>query len=533
MRRLGVQQLSHSFGRFHALRDITLSLNAGEVLGIVGENGAGKSTLLNLWSGALQPTHGHITLDGKSLVFRSYHDANLSGVWRIFQDPAQISALPVYENLFLGHENRFTRLGLLRTKAMINAAQQLVATMGLDVDVRTPTQTYDFATRQVLEVGRAILLPEILNLPAGFVLFDEPTTGLTSNETDRLLQQMSKLRASGAGVAFVSHRLQEVFQICDRVAVLRDGALIACGPASDFDEDRLQRLMVGRNIAKLPHANQSRSGGTPRLSLRDLSSASVTLGSHGQRRADITSVSCDIQAGEIVGIGGLLGSGKGRVLRMIAGLADIDHGQILLDGRPLVGSVRRRIDNGIAFISSDRPGEALTPSQSITFNITLPSGGAGQGGFSTRLGVWRTAYERDVVRSLIAAFGVKGMPSQKVQSLSGGNQQKVALARWMHRGPSLLLIENPTAGVDVGAKSEIHRLLRELASSHTAIVFVSDDLPELIEMSDRILIMRDGELVLDVDNHMTPQSEHALVSLMIGAIPETPKRPLISAMGAG
>ncbi len=524
-----VAHLSRAFGPTTVLDDITLSLSAGEIVGILGENGAGKSTLLNILSGTLQPSSGAMSIDGEPRRFRDHNEANRRGVWRIFQEPAQIGPLPVYENLFLGHERHFARAGVLDTGAMIRAARVLVEEQGLAVDVRDPVLRYDFATRQALEVGRAILLPRILGLPASFILFDEPTTGLTRAEVDRLLDRMRVLRGAGAGLAFVSHRLPEVFAVCDRVLVLRDGRLVGGGPTADFDEDRLHRLMVGRALAAPAGKRSPRTLSTtagPILSVRNLglSSSRTEVG----RRRLVDELCFSVAPGEIVGIGGLLGSGKTETLRLLAGIGPSGTGEMTLDGQPLLGSIARRKRRGLSFVPSDRTGEAIIPASSVARNISLPSGEAGARGFSTRLGVWRTAYERRISRSLIKAFNIKATPDQPVGTLSGGNQQKVSLARWIHREPLLLLIENPTAGVDVGAKNEIHCLLRALADRRTAILFVSDDLPELIGLADRILLLRDGRLVADIDNAAHPATEHALVATMIGPAPSATVSALAS-----
>ena len=518
-RALSVEGLTHSFGRFVALGDLNLAIGAGECVGIIGENGAGKSTLLNILSGTLWPSSGTVTIDGRPVRFRDYRDANQHGVWRIFQEPAQIGHLPVFENLFLGHDRHFARAGVLDMAAMAREASALVAMMELAVDVREPVLTYDFATRQALEVGRATLLPSILGLPASFVLFDEPTTGLTRAEVTRLLARMRTLRASGAGIAFVSHRLGEVLEVCDRIVVLRDGIVVGGGPTRNFDEDALHRLMVGRAAVSIGPSGVSRrdaAGSGTGLVVESLTSAATRTGANRHRRPAVAMLSLAAASGTIVGIGGLLGSGKGELLRLLAGIARAETGTALLNGTPLTGSISRRKHAGVAYVSADRAGEAVIGTESVARNITLPSGHAGARGFSNRIGLWRTGRERRAARSAILSYGIKAAPDQRVGELSGGNQQKVALVRWMKREPALLLIENPTAGVDVGAKGEIHALLRELAGRGTAILYVTDDLPELVGLSDRILVMRDGRKVADIDNGARTITEHALVSAMIG-----------------
>ena len=500
---------------------MSLAIGAGECVGILGENGAGKSTLLNLLSGTLQPTAGAVTLDGQATRFRDYHDANRHGVWRIFQEPAQIGSLPVFENLFLGHDRHFSHAGVLDIAAMVREARALVSAMGLTVDVRDPVLAYDFATRQALEVGRATLLPSLVGLPAGFVLFDEPTTGLTRAEVTRLLARMRTLRATGAGIAFVSHRLGEVLDVCDRVVVLRDGAVVGGGGAAGFDEDARHRLMVGRPATArsvVAQAGRARAAATTTgLVVERLNARAKRAGAAGrQRRPAVVGVSLTVASGEIVGVGGLLGSGKGELLRLLAGAAPADTGRVTLGGQTLDGPIAERKFAGVAYVSADRTGEAVIGTSSVAANISLPSGHAGVRGFSNRFGLWRSGRERAVARAAIGTLAIRATDGQRVGELSGGNQQKVALARWLHREPALLLIDNPTAGVDVGAKGEIHAVLRALARRGAAVLYVTDDLPELIALSERIVIMRDGRKVADLENAGHDATEHVLVGLMIG-----------------
>jgi ABC-type sugar transport system ATPase subunit len=401
---------------------------------------------------------------------------------------------------------------------MMRISRDLVADMGLTVDVQDLMLRYDFATRQALEVGRATLLPKVLGLPAGFVLFDEPTTGLTRSEVIRLLERMRQLRSTGAGVAFVSHRLQEVFDVCDRLVILKDGVAVASGPVGEFDENKLHRLMVGRGgISAADDRAPLRAVTAQRLSVERLGKYEADSARSRGRRAEIADISFTVDEGTIVGIGGLLGSGKGELLRIIAGVVEADTGSVRLAHTELSGDIASRKRAGVAYVPGDRLGEAVIGSQSVAFNISLPSGESAPGGFSTRLGVWRTKHEGEVTRSMIVKLGIKATPTQRVSALSGGNQQKVALARWMHRNPLLLLVENPTAGVDVGAKADIYRLIRELASQGASVLYVTDDLPELIGLSDRILIMRDGRLVANIDNRVNSATEHELVATMIGS----------------
>lgn len=514
MAQLSLDRIGHSYGRNRVLANINLHIASGEVVGILGENGAGKSTLLNILSGTLRASEGNVRLDERPLTLENYRQANLSGIWRIFQDPALIGNLPVYESLFLGHEHQFSRFGVLQKRTMIREAQRIVTHMALDVDVRAAMLSYDFATRQALEVARAVMLPKVLKLPAGFVLFDEPTTGLSRAEVARLLKHMSTLRQQGVGVVFVSHRLQEVFEVCDRLIILKDGEQVSSGHVSEYDEDRIHKLMVGRTISDTTAQLPTTPSQQKTLQLAALSAGSRLRG--GARRGALHDVSFALTQGEIVGIGGLLGSGKGQLLRILAGIEPAESGDVRFQQQPLSGTLRQRIRQGIAFISGDRPHEALILSASVASNIALPSAESSPRGFTRWFGFWRTRYEQQVTQEMIHQLRIKAHADQKVGALSGGNQQKVSLARWIHRQPSLLLIENPTAGVDVGAKADIYALLRQLAAAGTTILYVSDDLPDLLSLSQRILIMRDGRLVADIPAQSEQATEHHLVAAMIG-----------------
>ncbi len=520
MSELAVRNVGRSFGNLRALDDVSFSLHGGEVLGIVGENGAGKSTLLNILSGTLPADAGEIRLDGEPLAPRSYSEANLAGIWRIFQEPALIPGIPVYENLLLGHERRFTRGGVLQRRAMIREARRLVEEMGLDVDVREPLFHYDTATQQALEVARSSLLPEVLGLPSGFVLFDEPTTGLTRSEVDRLLERMRVMRSEGVGVAFISHRLEEIFEVCDRICVLKDGKLVGTVLPKDVDEADLHRMMVGRESGEdyyvQDKAFDPSSDAAEVLAVEGLTLEEARGRNSHVRRFAFQEVDLSLRAGEIVGVAGVLGSGKSQFVRAVSGVVKPTAGSVRLAGATVRGGVAARKERGIAFVSGDRTGESLIGSFSVAANVSLASGESGAGGFSNKLGIWKRRAERREAKRAIEDYKIKASAGSTMSGLSGGNQQKVALARWVRRNPRLIVIENPTAGVDIGAKAEIYRLLRELASGGAAVLYVSDELPELIGFSDRILVMRDGRISREFAAPPGAKpSEHELVAEMV------------------
>jgi len=502
--------LSKSFGVSHVLKNVTLAVPRNSVVGVVGENGAGKSTLFNLLSGILQPDRGHIELDGRTVRFGSYREAMLLGISRVFQEQALIGNIAVYENILLSHEGRFARFGqVLDRRHMAKVAQRIVDAFGLDIDVRRRTDDYDFSIRQSIEIARACLVPrEVLGVESPVVLLDEPTSALAKSEEEALFRMIRNTREHGS-VLFVSHRLSEVLSVSDIIYVIKDGHIVANVDPKQADQNALHRLMVGRERdADYYHEGEQ----------IDVSGHPELLEVRGLRfKGAYDGITFNIRAGEVVGIGGLLDSGKSALGKGVAGVIPPHAGTVALDGsRPQRPQLRRLIAEGLAYVPAERLREGIIASFSIATNISLASGGDL---FSTPYGVWRTAAEHDVSSKYIRDLEIRGatLPEVPCAELSGGNQQKVALAKWLCRSPRVLVLDNPTRGVDAGAKEEIYQLIRDLATDGAAILLITDELLELIGLSNRIAIMRHGRIIaaLAAPPNQKP-TEHELVGLMTG-----------------
>ena len=499
-----------------ALDNVSLSLEPGKVTGLVGENGAGKSTMLNIVCGITKPDRGVMFHNGERFDPHTYKAANTLGIWRVFQEPALIAGIPLYENLFLGHEIAFTNKGVLSRTRMIREAQRVVDEFGIQVDVTRLTSEFNYSIRQAAEAVKATAVPDVLGLPRTFVLFDEPTAALSHEEVPHLLAMVTELATRGLGVAFVSHRLKEVLEVCQDIVVLKDGEKVAQTTATDTDEAALHALMVGRVRQTDFHAEDRQGSG-----LREHIVLSVRGAGCRDRaqynRADaqkflFRDVSFDLRQGEILGIAGLLGSGKSSLARSLAGADRMDEGGMTLNDAaiPRASTVRMK-RRGLGYLSPDRHTDSLIQADSVRFNLSLPSGDRDEYGFVRWGGIWKNRLERSETEAAIGKFDIRATDGQKISQVSGGNQQKVALAKWIRREPGVLILENPTAGVDVGAKGEIYGILRDLAETHAGIIIVSDDLPELIGLSDRILVMRSGRLVETIEASRDNKPDEAYV----------------------
>ncbi|MCX5579709.1 sugar ABC transporter ATP-binding protein [Kaistia terrae] len=505
--------LTHDFGPTRVLDSISFAVPRGTIAGIVGENGAGKSTLFNILSGLLQPARGSLRLREKDYAPRSYRHALEQGVSRVFQEQALIPALPVYENLLLGHERAFERGGFRRHGAMIATARRIVDAAELDVDVTGETGSYDFSVRQSLEIARACLFPSlVLGISDPVVLLDEPTAALAREEEAAFFRLVRRLRHH-ATILFVSHRLTEVLAISDSIHVLKDGRLVASRLPAEVDEDQLHRLMVGRARGVDYYSQQQ--GPIP-VDASGVSSRPVLAAEGLSLAGAFEDISFSVQPGEIVGIGGLLNSGKTRLGRAVAGLVTPASGTIRIDGDP-VASIRPEsmVALGVGYVPAERLTEGVIPALSIAWNVGLASGDR----LTTRAGFWRKQAESSLATRAIQDLRIRADgPARAVETLSGGNQQKVVIARWAARQPKLLVLDNPTRGVDAGAREEIYAILRRLAAAGVAILVITDDLAELIGLSDRIFILRDRRQVAALDAAAeTKPTEEALVALMLGS----------------
>jgi ribose transport system ATP-binding protein len=505
---LRVREVTKSFGGSKVLDAVSIDVGKNQIVGIVGENGAGKSTLFNIISGILPPDAGRMELYGKAIAPTSYPEACRLGISRVFQEQALIPNIRVFENLLLSHEPMFCRAGqLLDSERMIETAQAIVEAAGLEIDVRRRTDDYGFSKRQLIEIARACLVPtQVLGIDYPIVLLDEPTSTLEKADEEAFFNLLKRLREHGS-LVFVSHRLSEVLEVSDLIYVLKDGRLVATVDPDEANERTLHGLMVGRERDSdyYHEAEQQQSDSRP------IAFRTQGLG----RTGEFEDVSLEVREGEILGIGGLLKSGKSELGKCAAGIVAPSAGRVELGGGGLRDpEVRDLISRGLGYVPAERLAEGMIPPFSVACNMSMASG---QDLFTDRLGIWRSRAETSVAERFIAKLSIRARgPAVPCDTLSGGNQQKVVLARWMCREPKLLILDNPTRGVDAGAKEEIYRLLRELTARGVAIILITDELLELIGLANRIAVMQNGRVT-----HIVPApveakpSERQLIELML------------------
>jgi rhamnose transport system ATP-binding protein len=473
--------VSKSFGAVAALRDARLDLHAGEAHGLVGENGAGKSTLVKMLAGVHAPDAGELLLDGSAVTFTGPADARAAGIAVIYQEPTLFPDLSVAENIFMGRHplrsaGRFDRR--IDRERMRRETAELFVRLGVHLDPDRPARGLSIADQQLVEIARA------LSLHARILVMDEPTASLSGSEVERLFAVVRALRDGGAAVLFVSHRLDEVFSLCQRITVMRDGSWVSTDPASALTVDQVVRRMVGREVSSL-FPDQETHPGDALLEVRGLST-----------RGTFADVSFQVRAGEVVALAGLVGAGRTEVIRAIFGIDRYDSGEVLVAGRRLPpGRPAAAIAAGVALVPEDRRQQGLVMALSVERNTTLPRRWS-----LSRLGFLGTARERADASIWARRLQVKAARlSNPVATLSGGNQQKVVLAKWLSTSPRVLLVDEPTRGIDIGTKAEVHQLLSNLAADGVAVLMVSSELPEVLGMADRVLVMHEGRLVRELD----------------------------------
>jgi ribose transport system ATP-binding protein len=476
---LRAQSIGKGFAGVTALDQVDFDLRAGEVHALVGENGAGKSTLMKILSGVHADYDGEVQILGEQVRFTSVRDAERSGVAIIHQELNLVPELGVAANILLGREPLIFGL-LIDSRAMIAAAKRLLERLGIQLDPEARVAGLRVGEQQLVEIAKA------LSIEARILIMDEPTSALTPTECARLFRIVRQLAADGVGVVYISHRLDEVTALADRVTVLRDGRNVVTAPIGEMDRDRMIAAMVGRQTAAGAAAS-ARAGGAPVLEVRGLSLE--VPGRRGWQRV-LHGVDFEVCAGEVLGISGLLGSGRTEILETLFGAsAGRSGGDIRIAGEPVgVASPRDACRLGIALVTEDRKAKGLHLDASIRDNVTLPSL-ARLARFGVRMPVTEAGAARDAVRRLrVRCTGIE----QVTATLSGGNQQKVVIGKWLATRPRLLLLDEPTRGIDVGAKQEIYDLVRALADDGLAIVMVSSELPELLLLADRIMVVSEG-----------------------------------------
>jgi len=477
---LQARSVTKSFPGVKALRDVSIEVRPNEVVGLIGENGAGKSTLMRVLAGTYRPDSGSLRLEGEELRLRNARDAAMHGIGMVFQEQSLLLNLSVAENIYLGQEHQFLRFGTVNWKAMNAAARRQLAKIGIDLDVRARTSELSFAARQMVELAKALTLEEIVDRQL-VILLDEPTSVLAASDIQVLFQRVRSLKAR-ASFVFVSHRLDEVLAISDRVYTMKDGQVVAEHQAAAVTAPELHRVMVGRGLQAeyYRETRQKPPGDKVMVEARGLGLAGAYDG------IDLT-----IRAGQIVGIAGVVGSGREELVRTIGGYVRQTAGTLSIAGEAVrFSSPGHAVRKGIGSVPRERRIEGLVMFLSIAENITLADLSS-----VMRNGAISYGRERALAADWIRRLRIKAPgPDVACRKLSGGNQQKVVLARWMTAGSKVLILDHPTRGLDVGAKEEVYDLIRDLCDQGVAILLISDTLEETIGLSHTVLVMRDGEI---------------------------------------
>jgi rhamnose transport system ATP-binding protein len=488
---LGVEHLAKHFAGVRALTDASLEVRGGEIHALVGENGAGKSTLVRIVTGALTPDAGSVTYDGRTIDVFTPTAARSLGIAAIHQHPTLFPDLSVAENLALGLESAgaWTRIDW---RARRERARELLSRVGARIDVDREATSLSLPEQQLVEIARA------LGAHAKLLILDEPTASLTPQEVDRLFALLAELRAAGTAIIYISHRLEELPRLADRVTVLRDGQTVGTRDMGGVTKGELIRLMVGREVEAI-FPKREIAIGEPVLTLEGVTS----------RAAGVHDISFTIRRGEIVGLAGLVGAGRTELARVLFGIEPLDAGTIRLNGRVIhPRSPEEAISQGIAYLPEDRRRHGVILDLGVDANLTLAALSA-----ISKRGFLDHEAEASVANRLVQTLGIKTAAlTTPVRNLSGGNQQKVALGRWLVRPPTVLILDEPTQGVDVGAKSEIHRLIGELAAKGMAVLMISSELVEVLGMSDRIVVMRNGGVAAEI-----PRADATAESVMAAA----------------
>ncbi|MDP4085815.1 MAG: sugar ABC transporter ATP-binding protein [Bacillota bacterium] len=485
---MGIQlsNIRKSFGDNDVLRGISLTIEPGTVVALAGENGAGKSTLMKILSGALHLDSGQIYVDEKSVTFQTPQDAMAYNIRMIYQEMNLMRDLTVAENLFLVDEKKRYGKFFVNKKKMFKEAKEFLADMGLNIDPRVPVSQLSVAEQQMVEISKS-LVKEVKLL-----IMDEPTAALNKEETDRLFNQIHRLRDKGISIIYITHRIDEIFQLADRIIVMRDGQLVLEEPIDQVNQTQVVTSMVGKQVDNFYPKEHNVNQNETRFVVDGLT-----------KEPYFRDISFDILNGEVLGIGGLLGSGKTELLKALFGDLKVDSGTITVDGVKVnLNTPVNAIKQGIAYLTADRKQEGLIMDLSIYNNLSLSS----LKQFKSGIGLVNRKKEQRIADEFIEQVSVKvTSPHLPVSSLSGGNQQKVVFGRWMMTQPIVFIMEEPTRGVDVGAKSEIYKVINTLTSQGISVLLVSSDIPELVAMSDRVIVLREGNVIKELNEDSITQ----------------------------
>lgn len=506
-----MNSISKTFPGVKALDNVSLECYPGEVHALMGENGAGKSTLMKVLVGAYQPDSGEVILRGERVHITDPNHAQQLGISIIYQEFNLLPDLTVVQNMFLGREPR-NRFGVIDHAEMERRAAELLEQLQVKIDLRSPVHRLKVAQQQMVEIAKA------LSLNADIIVMDEPTAPLTDNEIQHLFKIIESLRAKGVSIIYISHRLDEIFTLSDRITVFKDGCLVGSVNPRDIDKAGLVRMMVGRSLDESDVVRHT-PGTEPVLKVEGL-----------HRKGVLDNISFTLNRGEILGIAGLVGAGRTELARAIFGADPHDGGELILKNNKVrIKSPAEAVKHGFGFVTEDRKAEGLVLELSVKHNVSLPNLKL----LEKLLGFMSRRKEQQMVDEMAKNLGVKSAGlDQQVRFLSGGNQQKVILAKWLLSNPSLIIFDEPTRGIDVGAKAEIYKLMHELAAKGTGVLMISSELPEILRMSDRILVMKDGRLVGELPR--TEASEERVMLLATGhSMEEALAMPLSNGANGG
>ncbi|MEK4246932.1 sugar ABC transporter ATP-binding protein [Psychrobacillus sp. FSL K6-2684] len=478
--------ISKAFNGNTVLNNVEFEIAPGEIHALMGENGAGKSTLMKILTGIYTRDSGEIKIKGNPVEFKNPKEAEQAGIAVIHQELNILPDLTVAENLFLGNEKTFGKSGILKTKEMNKAAKEVLLNLGLDVDVKTTARNLSVGKQQIVEIAKAI------SSNADVIIMDEPTAALTDREIETLFETIRALQAKGVSFVYISHRMEEIFAICDRITILRDGSYVGVRNIKETTFDEIVQMMVGRELGgRFP--DRTSKIGDVKLVAKDLT-----------RKGFFEDVSFELRKGEILGVAGLMGAGRTEVVQSLFGYKKLDSGELILDGKQVkINTPLDAIKLGFGFVTEDRKSEGLILDFSVKENLGITN-------FNkiSKNGVVSNQKEKSLYDSMVKRLGVRTSgPDQTVKSLSGGNQQKIVIAKWLGIEPDILILDEPTRGVDVGAKKEIYSIVNTLAENGVSIIMISSELPEIIGMVDRVLVMHEGKITGEITKEEMSQEK--------------------------
>lgn len=483
---LELSNISKSFPGVKALDNVNLTIRRGTVLALVGENGAGKSTLMKILAGVYKKDRGEIRIDGRPIDINSPKEAQETGIAVIHQEFSLIPELTVAQNIFLGKEIYSNGKFLIDNKRMSKKAKEILSRFDMDIDVDLPVRDLTVGQQQMIEIAKAMASD------AWIVVMDEPTSALSEADKNRLFGLIRELKKQNVAIVYISHRMSEIFEIADEVTVLRDGQYVATGEVNDVNEDILIKWMVGRELKDIFSREKAKLGRVV-LEVKNLTKKGV-----------FNNISFSVREGEVLGLSGLMGAGRTEIVRCIFGIDSFDEGEIMIDGKPI--QIRKSLDAikaGIGLIPEDRRKDGFVPLMSVRENLSLPSLP-----WINHRGWINRKQESEITRKYIKALEIKTPSSeQSVSNLSGGNQQKCVVGKWLARNPRIIILDEPTRGIDVGAKAEIHKIIEDLAKNKVAVIMISSELPEILGVSDRIMVLHEGNITGEFDAEKTTQEE--------------------------